>query len=175
MSYHEYAVVGRRKPSETEPDPKVYRMRIFAQNPIVAKSRFYYFIKLMKNVKRANGEILAVNEIFEKRPEQVKNFGIFLRYNSHTGTHNIYREFRDLTRTGAITQLYNDMAGRYRARFGAIQIISIDAIPAGKTRRTSVKQFHDSKIKFPLPHRSLRASSKKFASNFLATRPQTFH
>eukprot|EP01116_Phalansterium_solitarium_P002975 TRINITY_DN1335_c0_g1_i1.p1 TRINITY_DN1335_c0_g1~~TRINITY_DN1335_c0_g1_i1.p1 ORF type:complete len:176 (-),score=39.13 TRINITY_DN1335_c0_g1_i1:131-658(-) len=175
MAYHEYQVVGRRKPSETEPNPKVFRMRIFAQNPIVAKSRFYYFIKLMKNVKRANGEILAVNEIFEKRPEQIKNFGIFLRYNSHTGTHNIYREFRDLTRVGAIAQLYQDMAGRYRARFGAIQIISIDAIPASKTRRANIKQFHNSKIKFPLPHRSMRVASRKFKTNFQAVRPQTFH
>ena len=44
------------------------------------------------------------SQIFEKKPEQIKNFGVWLRYDSRSGTHNMYREYRDLTTAGAITQ-----------------------------------------------------------------------
>jgi large subunit ribosomal protein L18Ae len=35
----------------------------------------------------------------------VKNFGILLRYDSHTGTHNVYKEYRDVTICGAVEQM----------------------------------------------------------------------
>jgi len=45
MSLHEYQIVGRHLPTESEPTPKIYRMRIFATNEVVAKSRFWYFLR----------------------------------------------------------------------------------------------------------------------------------
>lgn len=45
MGLTEYQVVGRHLPTESEPSPKIYRMRIFAPNEVVAKSRFWYFLK----------------------------------------------------------------------------------------------------------------------------------
>ena len=45
MPFNEYQVVGRHLPSEHEPTPKIYRMRIFAPNEVVAKSRFWYFLR----------------------------------------------------------------------------------------------------------------------------------
>jgi len=38
-------------------------MRIFAPNTQVAKSRFWYFLKQARKVKKASGEIVAVNEV----------------------------------------------------------------------------------------------------------------
>ncbi len=43
-------------------------------------------------------------QVHEKSPLKVKNFGIWLRYDSRSGTHNMYREYRDLTTSGAVTQ-----------------------------------------------------------------------
>jgi large subunit ribosomal protein L18Ae len=77
-------------------------MRLFAPNKVVAKSRFWYFLKKFRKVKKATGEIVAVNEIFEKKPTTVKTFGIWLRYDSRSGTHNMYKEYRELTRTSAV-------------------------------------------------------------------------
>ena len=74
-------------------------------------AQFFYFSSRLKNLKRANGEILACSERFDTNPEVVKNFGIFLRYNSRSGTHNMYKEYRDTTRTGAVAKMFNDMAG----------------------------------------------------------------
>ena len=50
-------------PTETQPTPKLYRMRIFAPNTVVAKSRFWYFLGKMRKVKKASGEIVAVNVV----------------------------------------------------------------------------------------------------------------
>lgn len=98
----EYQVIGRRLPSEKESAPKLYRMRLFAPNEVVAKSRFWYFLKQVNKVKKTSGEIVSVNKIFEKKPSAVKNFGVWLRYNSRSGTHNMYKEYREMSRTDAV-------------------------------------------------------------------------
>ncbi len=91
MSFTEYQVVGRHLPTENDPTPKIYRMRIFAPNEVVAKSRFWYFLRYvlccnsatflrnprspgssldahivsrqLKKVKKASGEIIGVNVV----------------------------------------------------------------------------------------------------------------
>lgn len=99
----------------------------------------------------------------------MKNFGIWLRYDSRSGTHNMYREYRDLTTSGAVTQCCEypppsaparlrqhplapptvsslwadrDMGARHRARAHSIQIMKVQVIAANKCRRPAIKQFH---------------------------------
>jgi len=38
-------------------------MKIFAPDMVQAKSRFWYFIRFLKNVKKAHGEVLACDEV----------------------------------------------------------------------------------------------------------------
>lgn len=59
----EYQVIGRHLPSDAQPTPKLYRMRIFAPNDVVAKSRFWYFLSKMRKVKKINGEIVTLNRV----------------------------------------------------------------------------------------------------------------
>lgn len=118
----EYQVIGRHLPTETQPTPKLYRMRIFAKNPVVAKSRFWYFLMKLRKVKKSTGEIVSLNVISEKRPLKVKNFGIWIRYDSRSGTHNMYKEYREMSRTAAVEALYQDMAAQHRARFRSIHV-----------------------------------------------------
>ena len=120
----EYMVIGRHLPSEKEPQPTLYRMRIFAPNETFAKSRFWYFVRMLRKMKKATGEIVAVHAIHEKKPMKVKNFAIWLRYNSRSGTHNMYKEFRAMSRAEAVDLMYQDMAARHRARFGSIHVRS---------------------------------------------------
>uniref|UniRef100_A0A8C0TP16 60S ribosomal protein L18a n=1 Tax=Canis lupus familiaris TaxID=9615 RepID=A0A8C0TP16_CANLF len=137
----EYKVVGRCLPTPKCHTPPLYRMRIFAPNHVVAKSRFWYFVSQLKKMKKSSGEIVYCGQVFEKSPLRVKNFGIWLRYDSH------------------------------RARAHSIQIMKVEEIAASKCRRPAVKQFHDSKIKFPLPHRVLHRQHKP---RFTTKRPNTF-
>lgn len=64
----EYQVIGRKLPSDADPTPKLYRMRLFAPNSVVAKSRFWYFLKKLRKVKKANGEIVSLNEVWAFPP-----------------------------------------------------------------------------------------------------------
>ncbi|THG23200.1 hypothetical protein TEA_001723 [Camellia sinensis var. sinensis] len=147
---HQYQVVGRALPTETDEHPKIYRMKLWATNEVRAKSKFWYFLRKLKKVKKSNGQMLAINEIFEKNPTKIKNYGIWLRYQSRTGYHNMYKEYRDTTLNGAVEQMYTEMASRHRVRYHCIQIIKTATIPAKLCKRESTKQFHNSKIKFPL-------------------------
>ncbi|XP_006817585.1 large ribosomal subunit protein eL20-like [Saccoglossus kowalevskii] len=109
-------------------------------------------------------------QMYDKTPLKVKNFGVWLRYDSRSGTHNMYREYRDMTVASAITQCYRDMGARHRARAHSIQILKVEKIAASKCRRPHVKQFHNSKIRFPLPHRTTVQLHKP---RFTTRRPNT--
>ena len=109
-------------------------------------------------------------QIYEKSPDRVKNFGIWFRYESRTGTHNAYKEYRELALTDAISAMYQDMAGRSRAKAVAIQVLKTAELKPEDCKRTVVKQFHSSAIKFPLPHRVAK-TPKQFKTTFKASRP----
>ena len=192
MVLRQFQVVGRKRPTETDDSPQIYRMRIFAKDHVQAKSRFWYFLHQFANLKASTGEILATHELREKNNRIVKNYGILIRYNSRSGTHNMYKEFRDTTLCGAVAQMYQDMAGRHRARFSTIHVVEAKEVPAGikamkeynaeedgpvpppQVQRQNIKQFLDSRIQFPLAHRIPRPSQKKFSTTFKANRPTTF-
>jgi large subunit ribosomal protein L18Ae len=168
---NEYQVIGRRLPSAIETEPKLYRMRIFAPNTVVAKSRFWYFLTRLRRIKKANGEIVSVNQIHEKRPTKVKNFGIWIRYDSRSGTHNMYKEYRALGRAEAVENLYQDMAARHRSRFRSIHILRVVEIEKTEdVKRQYIKQLIVPNLKFPLPHRI-----QKSKTLFSAHRPTTFY
>merc|ERR1711976_178841 len=170
---HEYQIVGRKMPSEADPEPQLFRMRIFAPDKVKAKSRFWYFLSKYHKMKKTTGEILSINEIFEKKPTKVKNFAIWARYDSRSGTHNLYKEFRGLSRVSAVQQFYLDMAGRHRVRSRSAQIMQVQEIPASECKRPNMQDFFDSKIKFPLPHRIPRTPNQSYKKTFRAVRPCT--
>ncbi|KOB76453.1 60S ribosomal protein L18a [Operophtera brumata] len=107
----EYEVIGRKLPSESEPKPPLYKMRIFSPDYIVAKSRFWYFLRQLKKFKKTTGEIVS------------------------------------------------------------IKIIKVEVIKAAACRRPQVKQFHNSKIRFPLPK---RVHHYKKLNTFAYKRPSTY-
>ena len=170
-----YEVVGRNRPTEKIQHPQIFKMKIFAPNKVVAISRFWYFLGKLNKSKAANGEILQVEEIFEGKNTQVKNYAINIRYNSRSGTHNMYKEYRDVSLNAAIDKMYTEMASRHRARRHSIWILNTAIIPASKLRRAAVKQFVDSHIKFRVNGRVPRPSSKAFRTPYQATRPCAFY
>eukprot|EP00567_Pseudictyota_dubia_P012115 CAMPEP_0197435646 /NCGR_PEP_ID=MMETSP1175-20131217/3212_1 /TAXON_ID=1003142 /ORGANISM="Triceratium dubium, Strain CCMP147" /LENGTH=183 /DNA_ID=CAMNT_0042964737 /DNA_START=59 /DNA_END=610 /DNA_ORIENTATION=+ len=172
----QYQVVGRHRATEEHPNPEAYRMIIFAPNPVIAKSKFWYYLHQFRKMKKTTGEILDCVELHEKNSRIVKNYGIWLRYSSRSGTHNMYREFRDLTLTGAVSQLYDEMAGRHRTRPRSIQIIRTATVKAADLKRPNGMQFAKRKVKFPLPHQVAAAKRDQKALSdrtFTTQRPST--
>merc|ERR1711939_353826 len=154
--YHQYEVIGRHVPTERDPEPKAYRIKLFTKNETQARSRFWYFIRRLVKMKKANAEILSVREIFEKKPEKVSKYGLWIRYDSRSGTTNMYKEYTALTQNEAVQAMYQEMAGRHRARLSSIHIIKVAEIEASKCIRSNIKQFLNANIAFPLPHRVSR-------------------
>jgi large subunit ribosomal protein L18Ae len=77
----QYKIVGRKHATEKMPNPPLFRMTIFAPDHVVAKSRFWYFLRQLRRIKKANGEIVDIQEVVEKDPaRRVKNYGIWMRY-----------------------------------------------------------------------------------------------
>ncbi|KAF3508795.1 hypothetical protein F2Q69_00008367 [Brassica cretica] len=153
--FHQYQVVGRALPTEKEVQPKIYRMKLWATNEVRAMSKFWYFLRKQVKIKKSNGQMLAINE-------------------SRTGYHNMYKEFRDTTLNGAVEQMYTEMASRHRVRFPCIQIIKTATVPAALCKRESTKQFHNSKIKFPLVYRKVRPPTRKLKTTYKASKPNLF-
>ena len=91
-----------------------------------------------------------------------------------TGSPICHREYRDTSLCGAVGRMYQDMAGRHRARAETIHIIHTTAITlASKVKRSNTSQFYNSKISFPLLHETVRAPSKALRSTFVSGRPLT--
>lgn len=60
---HQYLVVGSHVASDKNPNPKIYKMRIFATDEVRAKSKFWYFLRRLNKIKKANGQILSCSEV----------------------------------------------------------------------------------------------------------------
>ncbi|PPS15416.1 hypothetical protein GOBAR_AA05172 [Gossypium barbadense] len=117
---------------------------------------------------------LDEDEIFEKNPTKIKNYGIWLCYQSRTGYHNMYKEYRDTILNGAVEQKYTKIVSRHRVRFPCIQIIKTATIPAKLCKRDSTKQLHNSKIKFPLVFNKVRLPTRKLKTTYKASKPNLF-
>merc|ERR1712039_489127 len=124
-------------------------MKIFAKNKVLARSKFWYFMKRINCAKHSGGQILRQTELYDKAPTKVTNYGIWLRYESRTDTHNMYKEFRDTTINGAVGSMICEMAGRHRAQQSAIQILRTAVIPNKVVRRSHVLQMLPKTVKFP--------------------------
>ncbi|GIX60870.1 60S ribosomal protein L18, putative [Babesia caballi] len=165
-----YHVVGRAAPSKKNPNPLIYRMNLFAKNEVLAKGRFWYFMRKLQKAKRSGGEILACNVLLEPKPTKAKNYGVLLRFECSTGIHNMYKEYRDTTLTGAISQMYGEMAGRDKASASYIQIIRAREIADSDCRKTRTTQLHKTKLKFPIlkPQPYVNKADREL---FVGTRP----
>merc|ERR1712151_549555 len=154
----EYQIIGRKLPSAMDPNPQIYKMQIFAPDTVAAKSRFWYFVSFYKKVNKTAGEIIECNEVFEKHPGSVKNYGVWIRYDSRSTTE----------------QMYRDMAARHRARPGSIQILKTARVEAKDCRRPQNQAMHKPDIKFPLPRRVI-SKKQQTARKFNTSRPTTVY
>jgi len=170
---HHYEIVGRAAPTQKNPVPKIFKLKLFAKNAVIARSKFWYFMKKINKAKRSGGQILRQTELFEQSPTTVTNYGVWLRYESRTDTHNMYKEYRDTTLNGAMGQMICEMAGRHRAQASSIQVLKTAVIPRAAIRRPHVNQMLPLNLKFPMVRR-MPLIPKGEKKTFRAKRPVTF-
>merc|ERR1712051_1034213 len=170
----QFFIVGRGLPSEDNPNPKHYRMRVFSRDPVLARSKFWYHMKRQHKVRKIQGEIISTSEIFEKRTGAIKNYDIILRYLTRTGTVNMYKEYRDVSLCGAVSQMYMEMAGRHSAAANSIQIIRTSVLENNDVKRPQILQFTSQNIKFPKTNTIKRSPFKSVNSRVRASRPSLY-
>jgi large subunit ribosomal protein L18Ae len=167
----QFWVVGRAKPTESAPEPVLYRIRVFAKNPVLARSRFWYQMKRQNKIRSTHGEVVQVSEITERNTNSIKNYGVMFKYASRVGIINMYKEFRDVTLCGAISQMYTEMAGRHSGRSETIHIIKTTVVPNSKCVRANMQQLNKTSLRFPKITTVKRAPTAAHASVFTASRP----
>lgn len=96
-----------------------------------------------------------------------------MRYDSRTGHHNMYREYRETSINAAVSKMYQDVAARHRSRFTNVQIVRTAMVPLEKMRKTWNKEYLSKDTKFPMTHRVMRPQKKAFKKVFAAKRPRT--
>ena len=168
---NQYWVVGRQSPSEANPEPTCYRIRVFAKNTVIARSRFWYQMKRQNKVRRTQGEIVSVSQIFERSTNAVRNYGIVLKYNTRNDIVNMYKEYRDNSLCGAVSQMYSEMAGRHSARGDSIHIIKTVVVPDNAVKREQTKQYVRRGVKYPKITHGKRAPTPAHHATFTASRP----
>lgn len=174
MQIRQFYIVGRALPSDSNPNPTLYRMRIFERDPVLARSKFWYHMKRQHKVRKIQGETISTSEIFEKSTGCVRNYGIYLRYLTRTGTVNMYKEYRDSSLCGAVSQMYMEMAGRHSARGESIQIIRTSTVTASESKRAQVQQYAEGTFRYPKTFTAARAPTKALNSRVRAVRPTMF-
>jgi len=163
-----YQVIGRATPTKEVNNPTVYKYEVFAPNFVVAKSRFWRLMNDKNKIKQTNGDVISV-KVVRDRKIAARNYSVSLVYYSQKcGYTSMVKEFRDVSKAGAVSQAYNDMAARHRARYAQVEVLGVKSIPDGECRRAWVKQFHSSKLAFPLLHKRPKSIAKKDRAIFRA-------
>ena len=131
-------------------------------------------MKRQHKVRKIQGEIISTSEIFEKRTGAIKNYGIILRYLTRTGTVNMYKEYRDVSLCGAVSQMYMEMSGRHSAAPNSIQIIRTSTLENNEVKRPQMLQYTSQNIRFPKTNTTKRAPFKAVGSTVRANRPSLY-
>lgn len=133
---------------------------------------FWYEMKRQNKVRKCQGEIVSVSEIFEKNTNAVKVYGIVLKYLSTTGVVNMYKEVRSNSLNNAMSLIYNEMAGRHSARAENIHIIKTMVVTKkDDVKRDAPYQYMKTNLKFPKITTVKRAPTPAQKSTFTASRP----
>lgn len=155
-----YQVVGRESPSEKNPEPTVYKFEVFAPNFVVAKSRFWRMMRIKNKVKSTHGDLLAC-KVVKDRKIAARNYMVDIAYYSQRcGYTRMVKEFRDVSKSGAVSQAYHDLASRHRARYHNIEVLEVKSIPNHEVKRNAVVQFAAHGLSFPLLQRRAKAARK---------------
>ena len=83
----------------------------------------------------------------------------------------MYKEYRDTTLNGAISQMYMDMSGRHRAPHESIQIIKTSVVHNKDLLREHSRVYAKTNLMFPRVKPLKRAPIKALKSTFKANRP----
>lgn len=63
VQVRQFQIVGRALPTDKVPEPPLYRMRVFARDAVLARSKYWYHMKRQHKVRKVQGEIISTSEV----------------------------------------------------------------------------------------------------------------
>jgi large subunit ribosomal protein L18Ae len=128
-------------------------------------------MKRQNKIRSTHGEIVSLSEIFERKTNSIKNYGLVLKYESRRGMINMYKEYRANSLCNAMSQLHSEMTGRHSARLETIHIIKTTIVANADVRRDNIAQFTKTNLRFPKITSVKRAPTSAHYALFTASRP----
>ena len=172
-----FLVFGRKNPTESDPSPKLIVSRVYAKNELFAESKFWKINRSRYKLKKANGRVLKVQQVFEDSVNTPQNYGIFFKYRSHVGWHNSYKEFRALSLMAAMDSLYSEMASNHSVRRTDLKIVKTNKLEKNqlKTRKPRcLTWINPDKISFPVWKKTARKGQAKYENVYTTQRPTVY-
>ena len=59
----EYNIIGRMMPTENQPNPPLYKLRILTPDDVTANSRYWNYVTSLKKMKKTQSEIVSLQEV----------------------------------------------------------------------------------------------------------------
>jgi large subunit ribosomal protein L18Ae len=128
-------------------------------------------MKRQNKIRSTHGEIVSLSEIFERKTNSIKNYGIVMKYETRRGMINMYKEYRSNSLCNAVAMLFNELAGRHSARGETIHIIKTSIVADSEVRRDNTLQFIKRSLRFPKITQGKRAPTAAHHAIFTASRP----
>jgi large subunit ribosomal protein L18Ae len=158
MTVFPFEVIGRTVPTDRDRNPKIFKCKVYAPNEVVAKSRFFKYMKVNREANRAKKSTIQILRVQKRGQEyggRAKTFGFCLNYQSRTHRVGMYKEIRATTETEAVNKLLADMAGRHRTKNSAMKITACREVPKSKLRRLINKQLTNELVSFRYPFQTV--------------------
>lgn len=149
-STKEFKILACQKPSEKDPQPQLFETTIFAENSVVAKSKFSKLLKNQFKLKATNTVIAKIEEIKQDNDYVMKTYGIKFVYRTRTGLCNGYKEIRHINRTLAVHDLYIEFGSKHKIQKHGFHIVEIKQLSDDEVTKSKVLPYVGAEVKFPV-------------------------
>lgn len=149
-SLKEFKITGCRSPSEKEPQPQLFTSNVFAENSVVAKSKFSKLLKDQFKIKATSTVIARVEEIEQDSDFKIRNYGIKFTYRTRTGLCNGYKEIRHINRVLAVQDLNNEFGSKHKLKKHEFYIIEVKQLSDDEVTKSRVLPYVGQDVRFPV-------------------------
>merc|ERR1719342_729995 len=166
----QYEIVAQeipRKKGEVQEKVDLIKHTVFAKDIVQARSRFWKEMTQMVKMKKSRGKIVAERLVDDYSSDKIRNFGIHVRYKLKGKGYDAYKEFRALSLSEAVGELYADLKSRHGVKKETVQIVNAKEVSDEDVKREKVKRFCKDGIEFGHMFLNKRHINKKYKKNLV--------
>ena len=163
----QYEIMARATPSESTPNPKIYKHTVFAKNLIAARSHFWVDMKRVSKIKKTEGQIVSEKLIDDYDNAKIRNFGLHIRYKYKRRVYNAYVEQRALSTAAAVFKMHQETKSRHNIAPRSIVIAKCVEVKDEDVQKKRVKRFVEDDVEFAHPSANRLMEPKRLREVFV--------